>query len=649
MKNSIAHKVTRLVSLILIIALALMLAGSFFIVSNIVYDKNVNYMESVLTMYYDLMLYGSDDPFPIDIEHTDRIAYYGDYICRWYLIDFAYVYVFEKGSGVRTMISFSANNEDYAEGMIGYTFEREPKEEELAVWNEDEIFGTFRTVNYGQKELSTIVLVKDQFGNTAVAGVDYSYDAMFAQIIRLFLIAALFLALITVGLYFFVFLIIRRHVSRPAEELSRAMQEYLSEGKHSDIRLEEKGTDEYRMIAGAFNSMSDNIRDYITSINALTRDQAQQQTELDIAAKIQKGFLPAEKFGDAEYDISAVMTPAKNVGGDLYDYVRLDGGRVLVVIADVSGKGVSASIFMSVTLTLIRQYAKMDLPPHEILRRTNDSLSENNPENLFATAFVGIYDSRTRTFTYSNAGHNIPYVTGSGCRPLDKAVGLLLGMFGGEEYTSASVGIGRGESLFLYTDGVNESVNRDNEFYGTERLEKVLSEYRKTDGGDVIGCVLESLREFSDGAEQHDDITMLSLTQKESAELFLDPDVKELEKIKEAILSLPYGRDLLLDLCLAAEECFVNIVSYGFPDGARDEKIHFTLSTSDRIELIFEDGGIPFNPLTAEADPDGYDIDTQIGGLGTLLAFSVTNLKEYEYKDGKNILKLTKLFEEETK
>lgn len=651
MKDSIARKVTRRVSLILIIAMAVLLIGSFLIAANVVYNNNVHYSRAVLSMFYDLLLYASDEPFPVDMEHTDRIAYYGKYISTWYLVDFAYVYVPDKETGERTYLSFSASNEDLEEGMTGHKFVREPRKEELEIWNNETIITSFVGKTEFGRELSTIILLNDTFGNSAIVGVDYSIDAVYAQIFRLYILIALSIILIIVAIDIFVYMVLRKNVSEPAKKLSRSMQDYIAGGEQSSVKMEAKGPAEYRMIAEAFNCMTDNIKTYTENIGALTRKQERQQTELEIAARIQKGFLPPETFASSSIDIHATMRPAKDVGGDLYDYVRLDDHRILTVVADVSGKGVTAAIFMSVTLTLIRQFAKMDLTPDEILRRTNDALAENNPAMLFVTAFVGIYDSEAKTFTYSNAGHNIPYIVGGTLRTLDKSRGTLLGLFKGEEYSSSTEDMCVGDTVFLYTDGVNEATDRDDRFYGTDRLEEKLLEYAEDKYGseDLVTYIGRSLYEFSSGAEQHDDITMLAMEMKDTAEL-LDFDVRELERIKEKIFSLPIGREDQFSLYLAAEECFVNIVSYAFPDGAPEgEKVRFSVTVSDKIKLCFEDGGQPFDPLAEIENPEDYDIETQIGGLGKFLAFSNVDDAKYDYSENKNILTLIKYFEEDNK
>lgn len=655
MKHSIAKRVTRQVSLLLLVAMTILFVGAYHLVSRVISGEYEKYALTILGIYSDLLVEESEkNQEPIDVAHTDNIIRYGEYICDWYGVDYVYLYVPDPENSSVTYIAAAVADgkvenppEDH---LVGRVVKYELMPEELAVWNGEQFVGRITADNSFGYEISTLIRVEDCFGNRAIAGVDISYESVREQILWEFCLLALFITAVLLGVYFAVYLIVRSRVSRPAQLLSQSMNDFITDGKRTEVKLDESGTDEYDMIANAFNRMTDNIDTYLEDIRTLSREQERQHAELDIAAGIQKGFLPAECFGREDCEIRAMMAPAKDVGGDLYDYLPLDEHHMLLVIADVSGKGMSAAMFMSVTLTLIRQYAKMGLMPDEILRRTNDTLSENNAAMLFVTAFVGIYDSSTKTLTYSSAGHNPPYIVSNEPHVLNGAAGTLLGLFEGETYTNADVQLRPGDTVFLYTDGVNEAVNEGGSFYGTERLEATLRECKASHAENPVIFVRDSVRKFSGDAEQHDDITMLALSVRETTELLLDVDLHELKRIKEAVFSLPLPCAQLLNLHLAAEECFVNICSYAFEGGTpAGEKVRFTLSLSDRIEMRFADGGQKYNPLENVTAPEDYDPDTQIGGLGKLISFSIADDAAYEYRDGKNVLTLTKYFEEENK
>lgn len=653
MKNSITRRVIRPVTFVLLLATVILFVVSFFLINDIISDKTQSYSEAIVTVYSDTVAFDAHNAgVPIDRDFLEEIRFRGDYICRWYEIDFAYIYTIDTATGKLHYIAASGRTDEQKaqawDSLIGDVRYRDIHPEELAVWNGEQIFGHYTVNNEYGNELCTVLAVEDDFGNRVLAAVDMSVERVSWQVAKTFLITAAFIAVIIIAVDVVVYLILRKRVSDPARKLSRVMNDFITDGKRRDVQLAEDGDDEYAMIATAFNSMTQNIDAYLSDINSLTRVQQKQQTELEIAAKIQKGFLPPEKHAALGYKISAMMQPARNVGGDFYDYLRLDDHRVLVVIADVSGKGVSAALFMAVTLVLIRQFARMNLSPAEILRRTNDSLSVNNAEMLFATAFVGIYDRNTGCFTYSNAGHNHPYLLSDRVHCIDDATGALVGLFEKEIYPEATLHLNRGDSVFLFTDGVNESTNAERQFFGDDRLEKVLADVCASHSGDSVSAVLEAVKRFKGDSEQHDDITMLSLSACDSLEMSLGYDIREFFHIKEAILDLPMPRQKQLNLCLAAEECFVNICSYAFPDGVPDgEKIHFVLSMTDRVTLRLEDGGQPFDPLANMKTPDDYDIDTQIGGLGDFLAMSIADDIRYDYRDSKNILTFTMFLEEQ--
>ena len=657
-RRPLARKVTLRMAIILVAAFALIFVGAFHTVQRIITDKNREFARSVLGIYTDLVAYytGLND-VPITPENNQMIQFCGDYICQWYGIDYAYMYVPDVENDTLTYIALSRNEENTPEtdtgNIAGIKIDYKLLPDELAVWNGEVpiVYGIDNENSYGH-EFSSIMLVGDGYGNRVIAGIDISYDDTIAEIVRSFLILAAVIVAALAGIILAVYFIVKTQVSRPAQTISRGMTDFITDGKHSGTRINENGCREFSMISAAFNSMAQDIDDYLDSIEAMTSDREHQRAELDIASRIQQGFLPKKPLITDSYELRGTMIPARDVGGDLFDYTPLEDGRVLTVVADVSGKGVSAAIFMGVTLALIRQYASFGYSPAEILGGVNAALAPNNPELLFATAFVGIYDNRDKSFTYANAGHNRPYTVGAdGVRELASAVGTPLGLFDGETYSEDVIRLHAGDTLFLYTDGVTEAINGERRFYGVERLEDTLREFRLSHGEDPVAYVLGSVRRFADGFEQYDDITMLTLKPKDNAEMLLDPDIREMERIKQAILALPLPRQKQLNLCLAAEECFVNICSYAYEGGVPEgEKVRFTLNLSDRVEMRFEDGGIPFDPSKdVMTSPDDYDIDTQIGGLGRYIAFSGVDDVRYEYINGRNVLTLIKFSEEENK
>ena len=660
-KRSVARRVTGQTVHVLLFAIAALLVMAFFLARNSVMKETRNFSKAIAYVYADVV---SNDAakqgIAIDESQQDLVSYYGEYVCRWYNVDYAYIYVLDIQEDEIHYIGASCDEEkfdkvEFENEMTGRVV-KGISEEDLAVWNaeggaDNPVYAYIETNNDFGHVLTTIVRGYDGEGNKFLAAIDMDYHELYARVFRMFGMIAFIILLVIVAMGVMIYFIVRRRVSKPAQTIATAMDEFISDGNRKEVALDEVGgDDEFNRMAVAFNRMTANINEYLENINTLTRNSERQETELEIASRIQRGFLPKAHLLSKQYEMHTLMKPAKNVGGDLYDYAALDDNHVLVVIADVSGKGVAASLFMSVTLTLIHQYAKMGLSPAEILSRTNESLCRNNPAMLFVTALVGVYDTEKNAFTYSNAGHDRPYIAGETVRRLDELGGTVLGFYEDETYDETTVTLNTGETLFLYTDGVTETINSENQFFGRERLERVLGEAKAKHVDNPVAHVLSAITEFAGEAEQHDDITMLALTAKTTTELSLAPDVREFEKIKNAILKVPLPRKKLLDFCLAAEEYFVNICSYAFGDSPpADEKIACTLTVSDRLTLRLCDGGVPFNPLEDIADVDDYDIDEQIGGLGRFIAVSSVDGADYEYKDGKNVLTLIDYIEEEQK
>lgn len=648
-KRSVARIVSQHVTFLLIIAMIILLAGSYWAVANAIYRESDEKSEGVLRLYAELLAdYSKDNQIPLDemcVEYAERL---GSEICIQCGIDYVYLYVIdEERSARKYYVLTGRENLPYAaiqDLPIGAFVVGDLYPDELAIWNGDLNLARLTSRNAYGHEINTLSRITDCNGNRVIIGVDVSYQEVMSQIIRGFLLLGLAEAFVIVGVAFALYFILKKRVSTPAKLISQSMQEYMSNGTRSDVRLEINGSDEYAMIASAFNSMTLDIDNYVNNIQNLTREQSNRQTELDIASNIQRGFLPKEQFRDNECDIRALMIPAKDVGGDLYDYIRLDDDRVLIVIADVSGKGISAAMFMSVTLTLIRQFAKMGLEPHEILRRTNDALAENNAQLLFTTAFIGLYDRNKQTFTYSNAGHNLPYLVGREIRALEGANGLLLGLFPGEEYSSETIPLRIGETVLLYTDGITEATDPEDNFFGDDRLENVLREFKASKEADIVKVVYDAVKRFADKAEQHDDITMLALTPKNTISFDVRYEIEEFDRIKDEILKLPLPHEQQLDFCLAAEEVFANICSYAFDGNAPDtERIGFSLTVSRRIEITFTDSGTPYNPLEQIAVPDPANADLSAGGFGKYLYKILTDDAQYEYLDGKNNLAIFKM------
>lgn len=303
-------------------------------------------------------------------------------------------------------------------------------------------------------------------------------------------------------------------VSRPLSTISKRMKSFVSERDETFEKLPVKGKDELAAVSQSFNIMAEEIDSYLTEIEKFNR----QQAELSVAQKIQLGLLEPPHFENGAVVIDACMLPAKDVGGDLYDYCTLPDGSLCVIIADVSGKGVSAALLMSRAITMLRQFAEEGMTPGEILRKYNNCLAEHNPNFLFITTFVAIIRPQESTLTYANAGHNPPYLLSDTLTKLNGKFGAAAGIFRNIQYPEHTVRLKAGDLLLLYTDGVTEAESADGGFFGEERLEKLLCENRGKNSEMVLTRILEEIKSFTKGATQNDDITMLGMQVVESDE-----------------------------------------------------------------------------------------------------------------------------------
>ena len=234
------------------------------------------------------------------------------------------------------------------------------------------------------------------------------------------------------------------------------------------------------------------------------------------AAAIQRAMLPGagqSDYAEGKLDIFAQMIPAREVGGDLYDIVKLDGGRAMVSIGDVCGKGVPASLFMAITQTIMRLVVHFDQDLQTEINSANNLLAADNREEMFTTLFCGLFDVSFGTMTYCNCGHNSPLVLRKDADTFEalRACGPPLGILEDTNYVPRSIALTAGDVLVLYTDGVTEAENTQKAMFGTNRLEQAVLEVRGEPARRVVEHVIERVTEFAKGAVQSDDITCVAV------------------------------------------------------------------------------------------------------------------------------------------
>ena len=651
MKKSIFRRTTRLI-LILVLLVDIVLVGMSY---KLAYDRSysdcVKQLENASGMVDEMLSYYKldSDTSEEEIEGLKNIL---TNLCDH--LDLPYIYIIEVDkakSSIRYLtIGFGAQATEKARKELhpGYVDKLDlPAELLEALANRGQM--TIQHVNneYGETLIGYRAVrgyhdnMKGEFveiDDSLVVGVDISLSSVMEELKKNFTIITILLLVLSVATVLACMLVLYQKISKPARAISMRMSSFVEDYDKDFTELPVRGEDEFAEMSRSFNAMAENIHEYVGNIERLNREKHTHEAELDIAGKIQLGLLGPTRMRTEDFRVDARMYPAREVGGDLYDHLVLDDGRLFLAIADVSGKGITASLFMSRAVTLLHLYAKLNISPSCILKEYNDTLSQQNSGGLFITTFVAIYDPKTMELTYSNGGHNIPYVVSDTLIPLDEARGVAAGIFPGESYKESVIKLKPGDCLFLYTDGVNEAVSQSGELYSVERLERKLVEYREKGVENYAAQILLDLRSFADGAEQSDDITILSMQVPDRNEkiITLKADSSQLPLVKEEILKLPVDEDMQKKLYLAAEEMFINICSYAY-DVPEDAEMKI-LCREDFVELTFTDHGKPFDPTADVQKLEDYDYDHRIGGLGRFITFTIADDHRYRYEDGKNIL-----------
>lgn len=309
-------------------------------------------------------------------------------------------------------------------------------------------------------------------------------------------------------------------VAKPLERLTRYAkkipeQDFLSEDeKASEVQdLAISSRDEVGRLARAFVFMEESLRQRVRELMETTAAKERIESELNVAHDIQMGLLP-KVFPDYpkcdEIKLSVFLEPAKEVGGDLYDFFFIDEDHLCLTVGDVSDKGVPAALFMAITMTLIRAAADRGASPHEIMADVNEDLSRDNPRSMFVTLFLGILNVRTGHLRYANGGHNLPVKLSQGrAEWVEGLSGPIVGAMENLPYAPLELQLEPGEQLFVYTDGVTEAMNAEKELYSDERLLEKLNGADALEPDDVVHAVRDDVALHVEGEPASDDITML--------------------------------------------------------------------------------------------------------------------------------------------
>lgn len=418
----------------------------------------------------------------------------------------------EYGSDV---LYTDAANPDDPEDMAKY----------ITIWNAykenrglDKPLVTDNSYGYNYTGISVIL---DESGS-AVAEIQYILDMSEVRsylnsfLLKMILISFIVIILIIIAYIFFV----RRMVTKPIGELTEFTEEITRTSSFENQRIDIKTGDEIESLSKSFNFMLSELEEYITNLSAVTAEKERIGAELDVARHIQASMLPCifPAFPThPEVDIYATMTPAKEVGGDFYDFFIIDDDHLGFVIADVSGKGVPAALFMMISKTLLKSAAQNGLGPKEVLEKVNNQLFENNEAEMFVTVWIGILEVSTGKMRCADAGHEFPTIKHKGGKwELYKdRHGFVLAGMENTKYREYELEVHPGDKLFVYTDGVAEATDEDNILYGTDRMIDALNRAGEVSSEELLEFLHNDIDNFVGDADQFDDITMLTLEIKE--------------------------------------------------------------------------------------------------------------------------------------
>ena len=371
------------------------------------------------------------------------------------------------------------------------------------------------------------------------------------------------------------------------------------------------------------------------------------ENELQVASMIQDAMLPKvfPPFHDhLDVNIYGLVDPAKEIGGDLYDfYIRHN--KLFFCVGDVSGKGVPAALVMAMTRSLFRSSTAHEEQPEYVMAKMNRAFVDQNSQNMFMTLFLGVLDCKTGELEYCNAGHNAPMIRTKGeWKMIEVLPNLPLGIVPDFEYQAQRTHMDYNDMLFLYTDGLTEAENTEHEQFGEQRMQDSLSDIGDRLAGprEIVAEMKRRVETFVDGAEQSDDLTMLCVRYQTPA-LIMRNDIQQIPTLAEWIEGLGIPDELNMPINLALEEIVSNVMLYAYPGTHGQVIVEYIKVNDERILFTISDTGIAFDPTKKEeVDTTLSAEERPIGGLGIHLVRQLMDEVRYERIDDKNVLTLIK-------
>ena len=551
------------------------------------------------------------------------------------------------------------DNSGYTPWAVGYT--RETTNEEYRKIYRDiyenglERGTVVRTkgLNGGEAHITSLVPVKNSAGKvSAILCVERPMEALALgrrEYVDNVLIATLILM---IGSSACLALYIKRQFAMPIETISKEAVRFAKEPSPSEGEALENISEirEIRVLAESIGKMESDTLRYMEDLTQATAERERMAVELSLAATIQANMLPSTfppYPNRSDFEIFASMDAAKEVGGDFYDFYLLDNDRFAFLVADVSGKGIPAALFMMRAKMTIKALAESGADVHVILSTANEKLCEENEAGMFVTVWLGIADMKTGVLSYASAGHNPPLLRRRQglFEYLRTRPSFVLAGMEGAPYRKHELQLLPGDELFLYTDGVTEAADVRQELFGEARLQKVLNGISDTTPEIRCRSVKRAIDGFAGEAEQFDDITMLSVkfsSFQDDESIITQADAISTERVWEFINRQAKKAELSAKITnraqLVVDEIYSNIQLYS---GATMAQV-FCRTEPERMVLTFKDNGAPYNPLTAQEPDVTLSLEErELGGLGLIMVKKMASDLSYAYEDGYNVLTVT--------
>lgn len=563
----------------------------------------------------------------------------------------------EDYKSFKSIFNSVLKDSDYKEWELGYERETTNKEYEKIykdIYENNLEYGTvYRTkkLNGAEEHITTLVPIKNSEDKVVsilcvqrpILEIKKARRPYLINIIVATIILSI-LVIISTTKY------LKRQFVNPVRKIIKEANRFAQENKISKKLGKVSKIEEISLLSKTIDKMEADMMNYIENVTKLTKDKERISSELNVASAIQENSIPNifPPFPDRkEFDIYASMTPAKEVGGDFYDFFLIDDDHLALVMADVSGKGIPAALFMMVTKILISDRTLMGGTPSEILKFVNERICEHNKVNMFVTLWLGILELSTGKLVAANAGHEKPIICkqNENFELIKDERSIVLGAFEKTNYKDYEIKLNPKDKIFLYTDGIPEATNKDNQMFGIENMIQTLNYYKDRTPEKIIDGMKKSIHKFVGNNEQFDDLTMMCVELKRKNNLLIiDAKNENLDEVNEFIN--PHIKHLdektqnQIELCV--EEIFVNIASYAYKDTIG--KVEITIdSDSKNLSMTFKDNGKKFNPLIIdEPDKKSPASKRKVGGLGIFLVKKYMDDVNYEYENEQNILTITK-------